>query len=300
MNTEREIIHTPVLQKEVLQYLSPKANENFIDCTVGEGGHSISILENSGPEGMLLGIDLDSSQVENSRKRLSDFKDRVILQNDSYVNIKDIVLKDNFKPINGILIDLGYSSWQIEQSKRGFSFSRDEILDMRYDMQNTLTAEKIVNEYPENELQRILRDYGEEKFFRQIAKRIINERDKKRIDNTGQLVEIIRMALPPKFRKGRISFATKTFQALRIEVNGELDNVKKVLPKAVEILAPGGRLAVISFHSLEDRIVKNFFKDKEKENLVKILTKKPITATSKEVFSNPRSRSAKLRVLIKI
>ncbi|OGZ67734.1 MAG: 16S rRNA (cytosine(1402)-N(4))-methyltransferase [Candidatus Staskawiczbacteria bacterium RIFCSPHIGHO2_02_FULL_34_9] len=295
-----DIIHTPVLEKEVLNYLDPKPNENFIDCTVGEGGHSVSILEKSGPNGMLLGIDLDSRQVENSRNRLSDFKERVILQNDSYVNMKDIVVRENFKPVNGILIDLGYSSWQIEQSKRGFSFSRDELLDMRYDMQNTLTAEKIVNEYPENELQRILRDYGEEKFFRQIASRIVNERQKKRIESTKHLIEVIRMGLPPKFRKGRINFATKTFQALRIEVNGELDNLKKALPKAIDILAPGGRLAVISFHSLEDRIVKNFLKDKEKENLIKISTKKPIIASSKEVFNNPRSRSAKLRSAIKI
>ncbi len=294
------MIHKPVLQKEVLHYLNPKSNENFIDCTVGEGGHSISILDKSGPNGMLLGIDLDSRQIENARNSLSDFEERVILQNDSYVNIKDIVVRENFRPINGIIMDLGYSSQQIEQSKRGFSFSRDEILDMRYDMQNTLTAEKIINEYSENEIGRILRDYGEEKFFRQIARRIVGERQKKRIESTKELIEVIRMALPPKFRKGRIHFATKSFQALRIEVNSELDNLKKALPKAIEILSSGGRLVVISFHSLEDRIVKIFFKEKESEHLVKILTKKPITADSKELSSNLRSRSAKLRAVIKI
>jgi len=294
------MIHKPVLQKEVLHYLNPKSNENFIDCTVGEGGHSISILDKSGPNGMLLGIDLDSRQIENARNSLSDFEERVILQNDSYVNIKDIVARENFRPINGIIMDLGYSSQQIEQSKRGFSFSRDEILDMRYDMQNTLTAEKIINEYSENEIGRILRDYGEEKFFRQIARRIVGERQKKRIESTKELIEVIRMALPPKFRKGRIHFATKSFQALRIEVNSELDNLKKALPKAIEILSSGGRLVVISFHSLEDRIVKIFFKEKESEHLVKILTKKPITADSKELSSNLRSRSAKLRAVIKI
>jgi len=294
------MIHKPVLKKEVLKYLDPKPNENFIDGTIGEGGHSLSILEKIGPNGMLLGIDIDSRQIENARNRLADFKGRIIFQNDSYVNIKNIVLKENFRPINGILLDLGYSSWQIEKSKRGFSFSRDEILDMRYDMQNTLTAEKVVNEYPENELERILRNYGEERFFKSIAKRIVKERVKKRIESTGELIEIIRSAIPPKFRKGKINFATKSFQALRIEVNSELDNLKKFLPQAIEILALSGRLVIISFHSLEDRIVKNFFKEKEEENLVKILTKKPVTADSKELLDNPRSRSAKLRAIIKV
>lgn len=294
-----QVIHTPVLQKEVLHYLNPKANDNVIDCTVGEGGHSISILEKSGPDGMLLGIDLDSRQIENARNRLSDFKKRVILQNDSYVNMKEIVVRENFRPVNGIIMDLGYSSWQIEQSKRGFSFSRDEILDMRYDMQNTLTAEKVINEYLVIDLERILRDYGEERFFKQIAKKIVEERQKKRIESTKELIEVIRKALPPKFRKGKINIATRTFQALRIEVNAELDNVKRALPKAIEVLSPGGRLVVISFHSLEDRIVKNFLKEQEAEHVITMLTKKPITADFKEVSDNPRSRSAKLRAIIK-
>lgn len=293
------MIHKPVLTKEVLHYLNPKQNENFIDGTIGEGGHSIEILKKNRPNGMLLGIDLDSSQVENARIKLSDFKKRVILQNDSYVNLKDIIEKINFKPVNGILLDLGYSSWQIEQSKRGFSFSRNEILDMRYNMQNTLTAEKIVNEYSEKELERILRDYGEEKFSRQIARKIVDERKNKKIESTLDLKNIIKKAVPPRFRHQKTSFATKTFQALRIEVNGELDNIKKVLPKALESLSGNGRLVIISFHSLEDRIVKNFFKDKEKEDLVKILTKKPITADSGEILENPRSRSAKLRAIVK-
>lgn len=295
-----EVIHIPVLQKEVLDYLNPKGNENFIDGTVGEGGHSADILKKTAPEGMLLGIDADSRQIENARERLSEFKERIILQNDSYVNLKEVSLKNNFKPVNGILLDLGYSSWQIEQSKRGFSFSRDEVLDMRYNMQNILTAEKIVNEYPEQELERIIKDFGEEKFARQIARKIVDERQKKKIESTLDLKEVIGKAIPSRFRHGKISFATRTFQALRIEVNSELSSIKEVLPKAIELLSPGGRLAIISFHSLEDRIVKNFFKDKEKEGLVKILTKKPITADLKELSQNPRSRSAKLRAIVKI
>ena len=292
--------HIPVLEKEVLKYLDPKPNENFIDGTIGEGGHAIEILKRNGPNGLLLGIDLDYRQIDNSRSNTAQFFKRIIMVNDSYLGIKDIVTKENFHPVNGILLDLGMSSWQVEESNRGFTFKKNEFLDMRYNLQNVLTAEKIINEYPEQELIKILKDYGQEHFARQIAKRICKERKKRQIQSTFQLKDIISLSVPPRFRHGAINYATRTFQALRIAVNGELENIKKVLPVAFQSLTIGGRLVVISFHSLEDRLVKNFFKEKEKEELVKILTKKPVVASLKEVSKNPRSRSAKLRAIIKV
>jgi len=293
-------MHIPVLTKEILKYLEVKPNENFIDATVGESGHTLEILKKNGPKGCVLAIDLDPKQVENSRLHTAHFKERVMLVNDSYINIKDIIRRENFKLVDGILLDLGMSSWQLEESKRGFSFKRNEVLDMRYSMENVLTAEKIVNEYPEYEIEKILRDYGEEKFAGKIARKISEIRKTKRIQSTFELKEAIQDALPPKFRSGKIHVATRTFQALRIAVNGELDNLKEFLPQAIEVLSSGGRLAIISFHSLEDRMVKNFFKNKLQQGLVKILTKKPITASYAEVLKNPRSRSAKLRAIIKI
>ncbi len=291
--------HTPVLIKEVLHYLDLKPNENVIDCTVGNGGHAKLILEKTGPLGKLLGIDQDPQQIKNTRLATQDFNERIILINDSYANIKEISERIRLNPINVILLDLGYSSWHIEQSGRGFSFNRDEPLDMRYGT-GELTAEKIVNEYKEAELERILSEYGEENFARKIAKRITEQRRRARITSTFALKKVIEEAIPGKFQRGGIHYATRTFQALRIAVNDELGNLQRVLPAAIEILAPGGRLVVISFHSLEDRIAKNFFKEREKENIVKILTKKPVAPLPEELVMNPRARSAKLRVVIKI
>jgi len=299
--------HIPVLAKEVLKYLDPKENENFIDCTIGEGGHASLILKNNGPSGKVLGIDLDPNQIENCKLLVKD--KRLILINGSYVHIKNIVEKIKFESVNGILLDLGYSSWQTEKSKKGFSFQKDEPLDMRYDSrilldkfqtESHLTAKKIVNEWAQNKIEGILKEYGEERFSRQIAKKIIEKRQTKKIESTSQLVEIIKMAIPYKFRHSKIHFATRTFQALRIAVNDELNNLSKVLPDIVSVLSSEGRIAIISFHSLEDRIVKNFFKEKEKQGNIKILTKKPIMAQTDELEANPRSRSAKLRVFIKL
>lgn len=288
------MIHKPVLLKEVIEYLNPKSGENFVDCTVGEAGHTLAILEKNGPHGKVLGIDWDANQIENSKALTSDFKDRVILVNDSYINLRKIVDENNFNPVNGILLDLGMSSFQLEGSEKGFSFKKDQLLDMRYDnSKNDLTAEKIVNEWGREEIEKILENFGEEKFARQIAKNIVEARKTKRIETTFQLVEIIEKSIPRR-RLQNIHCATRTFQALRIAVNGELDNVTKVLPEAFSILSSGGRLVVISFHSLEDRIVKNFFKEAGQ-----ILTKSPVTAQDGEMDENPRSRSAKLRAIIK-
>ncbi|MCX6723247.1 MAG: 16S rRNA (cytosine(1402)-N(4))-methyltransferase RsmH [Candidatus Staskawiczbacteria bacterium] len=296
------MIHTAVLKKEVLEYLDPKQNENFVDCTIGEGGHSEDILNKNGPEGKVLGIDLDPHQISASQWLHVQFKDRVVLVNDSYTNLYEIIERKNFGTVNGILLDLGMSSAQLEGTHKGFSFQIDQSLDMRYndDGGYHLTAEKIVNEWPEEKITEVLENYGEEKFARKISKNIVEQRKQGRIKTTFQLIEIIKDATPSAYWRGKIHYATRTFQALRIAVNDELENVKRVLPDAISILAPEGRLAVISFHSLEDRIVKKFLVNEAKKGKIKILTKKPIIANRDELSKNARSRSAKLRVAIKL
>ncbi len=295
-------MHIPVLQKEVLEYLDPKLNENFVDCTVGEGGHSLAIIERILPQGRVLGIDWNPETIKSLESRIKnlEFKKQLILVSDNFVNLKRIVKKYNFQP-DGLLLDLGFSSHQIEESKKGFSFQRNEKLDMRYNLEMTeLTAERIVNNFSQSEIAKILEEYGEERFFKRIASRLVKERKTESIKTTFQLVEIIRKATPSQYHHQKIHFATRTFQALRIAVNDELENIKKVLPQTLEILKPLGKLVIISFHSLEDRIVKNFLKTQAQEGLLKILTKKPIRPTKKEVEANPRSRSAKLRAAQKI
>ncbi|MCX6720400.1 MAG: 16S rRNA (cytosine(1402)-N(4))-methyltransferase RsmH [Candidatus Staskawiczbacteria bacterium] len=295
------MIHTAVLKKEVLEYLNPQQNENFVDCTVGEGGHSEDILNKNGPEGKVLGIDLDPQQIVASQWLHVQFKERIILANDSYINVREIAERKNLGQVNGILLDLGMSSAQLVRAHKGFSFQVDQGLDMRYnDETGYLTAEKIVNEWPEEKIAEILENYGEEKFAKKIAKNIVEERKKGRIKTTFQLIEIIKDATPSAYWRGKIHYATRTFQALRIAVNDELESIKRVLPEAVSLLAPDGRLVVISFHSLEDRIVKNFFAEQAKKGVLKIITKKPITASRDELGKNPRARSAKLRVAVKI
>ena len=295
------MIHTAVLKKEVLEYLDPKQNENFVDCTVGEGGHSEDILGRNGPDGKVLGIDLDPQQITASQWLHVQFKDRIILVNDSYTNLKEIAERKGFGPVNGILLDLGMSSAQLVRAHKGWSFQVDQGLDMRYnDETNYLTAEKIVNEWPEEKIAETIENYGEEKFAKKIAKNIIEQRKQGRIKTTFQLIEIIKDATPASYWRGKIHYATRTFQALRIAVNDELENVKRILPDAMAILAPEGRLVVISFHSLEDRIVKNFLANELKNETIKILTKKPVVASRDELGKNPRSRSAKLRAVTKI
>jgi 16S rRNA (cytosine1402-N4)-methyltransferase len=295
------IIHIPVLKKEVLQYLDPSQNENFVDCTIGEGGHTKLILEKNIPNGKVLGIDWDPAQIESDKWLMADYKDRLILENNSYTNLKEIIERINFNPVNGILLDLGMSSVHLEGSKKGFSFQLDQSLDMRYDdNSNNLTAEKILNDWTEEKIEKIIEEYGEDKYARKIAKKIVEERKKGRIKSTFQLVKIIKEVIPARVQSGKIHCATRTFQALRIAVNQELENLERVLPQAISVLSSGGRIAIISFHSLEDRIVKNFLNEKSKEGLIKILTKKPITAEASELRENSRSRSEKLRVAVKI
>jgi 16S rRNA (cytosine1402-N4)-methyltransferase len=309
-------MHIPVLLKEVLEYLDPKANENFVDCTFGCGGHSAAILKKIQPGGRILGIEIDVElykiqaaklKTQNSPPtadplKAEKLKNRLILVNDSFVNLKKIVEENNFKSVNGILLDLGFSSWQMDESGKGFSFKKDEPLIMQYCLsnENFLTAEYVVNVLTEKELVKIFQEYGEERFSRRIAKKICEQRRIKAIKTTFQLVETIRQVIPVRFRHQRIHFATRVFQALRIAVNDELNNIKKVLPQVIEILEPSEKIAVISFHSLEDRIVKQFFNEQSKIGRLKIITKKPIIPTSEEIEKNPRSRSAKMRVAMKI
>jgi 16S rRNA (cytosine1402-N4)-methyltransferase len=296
------MVHIPVLTKEVLEYLQPKQGANFIDCTFGQGGHASKILEKIGSNGKLLGIETDPELYKIFQtKKDFEFSDRLTLVNDSYTNLKKIVEDYKFGPVNGILVDLGLSSWHFEESGRGFSFKKDEQLDMRYDPKNNpLTAFEIVNTYPEEELERILKQYGEERFAKNIAKKIVKQREIKPIRTTFDLLEATWKALPPWFKKKKLHPATKTFQAIRTVVNSEIENLKTVLVQATEVLAKDGRLAIISFHSLEDREVKRFFKRGQEINILKVLTKKPIVPTEEEIKINIRSRSAKLRIVQKI
>lgn len=307
--------HKPVLVAEVLDYLEPKTNQNFVDCTVGGGGHAEKILEATSPDGKLLGLDWDPSAIKRTAERLKPYKKRLVLVNQSYTELKDVVYDKKFTKINGILLDLGLSSDQLQDSGRGFSFQTNEPLDMRFNPEeNTLTAAEIVNEWPIDRITDILQRFGEERWARRIAEHIGQERKNTSINKTLDLVKII-MDVYPQNRKSRIHPATKTFQALRIAVNNELENVKNILDQAVELLEKNGRLAVITFHSLEDRIVKDYFKIESKDCIcpkdipecrcghqskIKILTKKPVGPSAKEIEDNWRSRSAKLRVVEKI
>ena len=293
-----ESVHIPVLQNEVAKFLDPKPNNDYVDCTIGEGGHAQAILEKILPNGKLLGIDLTEELIEALKLKFKDFKQNLVLVCDNFSNLKEIAEKHGFRNVSGVLFDLGLSSWHLEKSGKGFSFMREEPLDMRYE--GGVSAEEIVDGCSEEEIARILKEFGEERFARRIAKTIVEKRRVKPIKTTFQLVDVVRSAVPLWYQKRRIHFATKTFQALRIAVNGELENLKETLPQAVDILKTGGKIVVISFHSLEDRIVKNFFRENSKNGKLKILTKKPVVPTIEEVRVNPRARSAKLRVAVKI
>jgi len=294
-------MHIPVLQKEVLEFLSPKADENFIDATIGGGGHAFEILKHTAPNGKLLGIDVNLAAIEDLKEKIKneEIKNRLILICGNFSNLQNIVRDFNFNSVRGVLADLGFSSGEIETSGRGFSFLRDEPLDMRYGI-GELTAEKIINNWSDQDLTKIFREYGEERFADKIAAAIVRDRKTKRIETTFELVRIIRQSTPYFYHRRRLHPATKVFQALRIAVNDELNNLNKFLPQVLDVLVSGGRLAIISFHSLEDRIVKNFLKEKKREGLIEILTKKVTRPRHEEIAQNPRARSAKLRAAIKI
>lgn len=305
-----EIFHKPVLLTEVVNFLQPTARGRYVDCTVGAGGHAKAILEMSSPSGELLGLDVDESAIRIAERVLENYKERVHLVRESYIHMERILSELGWQEVNGILIDLGVSSMQLDQAERGFSFQQDGKLDMRFDQRNPITAEEIVNEYSEQELANILYTYGEEKFSRRIAREIVKNRP---IRTTLELVEVIKKIIPAN--KYSIHPATRTFQALRIAVNNELDSIEIFLPQAIRCLKAGGRLAVISFHSLEDRIVKRFFQRESKDCIcppkqplctcghkatIKLITKHVVVPTDQEKDENPRSRSARLRVIEKM
>jgi 16S rRNA (cytosine1402-N4)-methyltransferase len=302
--------HIPVLLKEVIECLNPKPGQNFIDATYGSGGHSRTILERIKPNGRLLAIDADKQSLEEFKLPLLDqdidgqvnskFKDKVIFINDNFVNLKKIYEQYFPHAVSGILFDLGLSTSLLEESGRGFSFKQDEALDMRFNVEaQDLTAAEVLNNYSLEDLYNIFKNFGEYPHAHHLAKGICEQRGIKKFETTRDLVEIVLKHHFPR-RWQRIHPATQVFQALRIEVNNELENLAKALPQAMDILEPGGRLAVIAFHSLEDRIVKNFFRDEARGGKLKLLTKKPLRAAEQEIINNPRSRSAKLRVAEKL
>lgn len=290
-------MHKAVLLEKVVEYLNPQPGENFVDCTLGEAGHSLAILEKTKPDGKILGIDLDKESLQRIMPN-----ERLILAYGNFRDLKQIVLEKNFANINGVLFDLGISSWQLEQSGRGFSFKKDESLNMILNGNQTVSAQEILNTWPEESLLKIFYDYGEEKFSRKIVQRIVQRRKLAPIKTTFQLLEIIKKSIPfSRSRRGRLDrVAARIFQALKIAVNDETENLSHGLEQALEILEREGRLVAVSFHSIEDRIVKRFFKEKAQEEKLKILTPKPITASRAELQNNPRSRSAKLRAAMKI
>lgn len=312
--------HISVLKKEVLDqfdYLSEIGQGYFFDGTLGAAGHSIAIAQKSSKKIHFIGLDIDQSALELAKTNVAKegLSKRFTFERGNFKDAKEILEQLGIESISGALVDLGVSSMQFDQPERGFSFKYPaETLDMRMNQEQDLTAKDILNNYPESVLERIFRDYGEEKFARNIAKYITQRRKRKKIETVGDLLEVLASAIPKKFQFGRTHYATKVFQALRIEVNAELKNLDQAIFDIVAMLQPGGRLAVITFHSLEDRIIKKSFLKLQnpcecppsmpcacgKEPIASVLTKKPICPDEEEIGNNLRSRSAKLRVIEKL
>lgn len=290
LSTDYKQIHIPVMIKEVIELLNPVPDGFYVDATVGCGGHSMEILKKLGINGRLVGIDRDESAIEIASELLND--ERVILKRASFSLLGKILKELGIESIDGIIFDLGVSMLQLKDLSRGFSFYSEEKLDMRMDKTASLTAWDVVNKYSEKELERIFKEYGEELFSRKIAREIVRQRSKKTIDTCKELAELIKRIIP---RHGRLHPATQVFQAIRIEVNREIDELREGLLQAVELLKSGGRICVISYHSGEDRVVKNFFKEEERKGTLRILTKKPLLPSLEEVSKNPSARSARLR-----
>jgi len=308
-----EFKHEPVLLKETLEGLRIHPDGVYVDGTLGGGGHSFKIIQKL-KNGRLIGIDQDQEALDAAGRRLMIFRDHVTLVKDNFVNIENILARLNIDQVDGILLDIGVSSYQVDNPERGFTYRQDAPLDMRMDTDAYLTAKEVVNTYPREELVRILRDYGEEKFAANIAKHIVQARAERPIETTGELLRIVEQAVPAAVRKGQKGYAKKTFQALRIEVNAELDVLASSVDTMIRLLKPGGRLAIITFHSLEDRIVKNKFRENENPctcppefpvctcgavSRGRIITRKPITASQEELERNKRAASAKLRIFEK-
>ena len=306
-----EFRHKSVLLDETVNGLSIKADGVYVDGTLGGGGHAYEVARRLGEKGSIVGIDRDEAAIEAAGARLKDFGERVTIVRSNYCDMKSLLHHIGIDKVDGIVLDLGVSSYQLDTAERGFSYREDAPLDMRMDRRQKMTARDIVNDYSETELYRVIRDYGEDKFAKNIAKNIVRSRGKSSIETTGQLTEIIRQSIPMKYQKKAGHPAKRTFQAIRIELNRELDVLRESLDDMIDILNPGGRLCIITFHSLEDRIVKNAFRKNEnpctcpsdfpvcvcgKVSKGSIVTKKPILPGTEEQEGNSRSKSAKLRI----
>lgn len=303
--------HIPVLLEKTLEGLNPRPGDWIADCTIGGGGHAEEILKRISPGGFLLGIDRDPAAVKAVCDRLSKYKDMITLVNDRNIHLPEIAEKFDIKSFDGILFDLGVSSFQLDEARRGFSYQTDAPLDMRMNPNDKTTAKDIVNHYSKEELISIVSNYGEERWAARIAQRIVKERESKPIETTAELVKIIKQAIPAAVRRSGPHPAKRTFQAIRIEVNSELSELEQALENGIKMLHKKGRICVISFHSLEDRIVKQVFQKAAKgcvcppdfpvcncgiEPSLKMVNRKPIESSDLETSDNPRARSAKLRV----
>jgi len=296
----KEAYHYPVMYREVLELLDLGKRKVVVDCTTGIGSHSYKLLEAMNKEGFLIGIDRDQHSLNVAKARLEPFSGRFSLIQDNFANLDRILSNLKIEEADVFLFDLGISTYQLSDSARGFSFLKEGPLDMRMDRNSFLTAYDLVNNLSEGELENIFKKFGEERYSRRVAHFLVEARKNKPISTTSQLRDLIIQAMPGKARGGRINPATRIFQALRIAVNRELESIELALSCAISRLASGGRIGVISFHSLEDRIVKHLFRDYSLKNVIKIINKKPLTPTEEEVGENSASRSAKLRVAEKI
>lgn len=292
--------HLPVLLNETISGLDPKPGDVVMDGTLGGGGHAGEILRRITPGGKLIAVDRDPEAIARTRGRLIEAESEVIYVNDDFRNVDRILSEAGVGAIDGAVFDLGVSSFQLDEGEKGFSFLKDGPLDMRFDPNTGLSAAEVVNRFSRDELATIIRDYGEERHSRKVAEAIWTARKRERIRTTAQLAGIIRGAIGGWYRDQRLHPAARTFQAIRICVNDELGAAEEGVKKAIEFLNPGGRICVISFHSLEDRIIKNIFRDAFKAGRLKLVNKKPIVPTSGEMGVNPRSRSAKLRIAEKV
>jgi 16S rRNA (cytosine1402-N4)-methyltransferase len=291
-------LHKPVMVDEVLDYLNLQSGQTILDCTVGGGGHAVRILDKIKPDGFLIGIDKDMEILQTTKQSLSKITDRFKLYHANYSDVDEVLRQADINKVNGVLLDLGVSSLQFDQADRGFSFAKEAPLDMRMDRSCGITAQNLIQRLSETELAELLWKYGEERWSRRIARAVLKEEKGVGITSTRQLAAIVERVVPRG--KSKIHPATRVFQALRIAVNKELDNLEIFLDKIYNYMALGARIVIISFHSLEDRIVKNKFIEKAKQNLFKVLTKKPITPREVEIEENVRSRSAKLRAAERI
>ncbi len=294
----KDDFHVPVLAEEVLSFLRCGPGKNFVDCTVGYGGLAVRILQLTSPDGLLIGIDRDAEALAETRQRLAMFGSRVSLIKGNFSAVKEHLSMAAFPQVDGLIFDLGPSSAQLDQPRRGFSFLSDGPLDMRMDQSKGRTARELVEQLSERDLADLIYRFGEERYARRIARAIVQTRTRHPLTSTLDLVSVIRRAVPASYRHGRIHCATRTFQALRIAVNQELEALEAALRDGAEVLSHGGRLCVISFHSLEDRIAKQTFKalSSEPSPVLHVLTKKPVVPSEHEKYQNPRARSAKLRV----